>query len=380
MLKVTFRISNIYYIIYFIFLICNSPSIYSQVKMNEFDHVLVPNEYKFEPLITDSYLDDTYIKLEDYLPTGYVTDASQDYTEIIQNVLDDYRNIVFPPFPLLINEGGLTIRSNSNLYFLNNSKLLLEPNDLQRYEVLRLHNVSNVQLFNPFIVGDKDIHKGALGEWGMGISIRGNVNNVKVFNPTILNPWGDGIYIGHLRKISPNGVKIYNAIIDNAYRNGISLTTGINIEFSNVLISNSNFNGFKIEPSNSEATFENIVLNNINTYNNYSSGVAIGGYSKLIGHSDRKLEIKIINPRDNSSNIGMSFGMVSVKEKSSKPVSGYIEIINPDWQGNTEHMFSKRKFYENIPEVILIDLQSSYKSAILSTHKNDRNFITNNAQ
>lgn len=357
-------------------LFISTTSLFSQVKMNHFEHQKPTEEYIFEPIDTHDLLDANYVNLEDHLPKGFVTDASVDYTPIIQRLLDQYRNVVFPGFPLLINENGLTISNNSNIYFLENSKLILKPNDKEHYEVLRIHNSSDIKIMNPVIIGDKDIHLDSKGEWGMGISIRGSAKNIEIYNANISSPWGDGIYLGHLRKIAPENIKIINATIDNAYRNGISITTGRNVEIKNTLISNSNYNGLKIEPSNSEAVFENILLKNINTFNNYGGGISVGGYSKLLENPNARLELEIINPRDCKSQDGMFFGMVSVKKKSKHPVKGYIRITNPEWLGNSNSVFTKRKFYKNIPEIQFFDLKDEYKKDIIFRHKKDRIFTS----
>lgn len=362
-------------IILFCFLALITFSAQSQLKMNYFVHKDVPNQYKFEKAEVKLHLSIKYINLLDYLPHDYVKDASQDYTNIIQDVLNRNRNVKFPGFPLLINEEGLTINSNSNIYFENNSQLILQPNALERYEILRLHNVNNVEIINPFIVGDKDLHRSSKGQWGMGIAIRGASENIGIYNAYISDCWGDGIYIGHLRKIAPNNIRIKNATINNTYRNGISITTGKNIEISNTLISNINYNGIKIEPSNSDATFVNIVLNNVHTFNNNDSGISLGGFSKMVNKSNAILELEIINPLDDGSKNGMFFGMISVRNKSSKAITGYIKIESPKWINNKESTFTKRKFYSNVPNVEFFNLKDKFKKDIEVRLRKDKEIV-----
>lgn len=359
-------------IISLIFSLIYASTAISQVKMNVHEHKKVPEQYQFKVIDIKPFMSNKYVKLEEYLPNFYVKNASEDYTDVIQKVLDENRNVQFPSFPLLINEKGLSVKSNSNLYFGDNSQLILKPNSLDRYEILRLHNVHNIKILNAVIIGDKELHKSSKGEWGMGIAIRGASSNIQIYNARISDCWGDGIYIGHLRKIAPKDIIIANAVINNMYRNGISITTGENINISNTVISNINYNGIKIEPSNAEATFKKIVLKNINTFNNYGSGVSVGGLSKLIGQPDANLELEIINSKDDGSQNGMFFGLVSVRNKSKYPVKGCIKIVNPEWTNNKESTFTKRKFYQNVPNIEFIRLKNIYKNDIETRHKKDK--------
>ena len=61
------------------------------------------------------------IMLTDYLPRNFVRDGSMDYTSFIQIALIKNPNIVFPDFPVLINDSGLEIPSNRTLTFLKGS-------------------------------------------------------------------------------------------------------------------------------------------------------------------------------------------------------------------------------------------------------------------
>ena len=359
------------FVSYFLLLFCLLGV--AQVKENKFTMRKLPAKYAVKRQSVSSLSKVKYVDLKEFLPKGYVTNGTKDYTELIQSVLNKHRNVRFPNFPLLINEKGLTVQSNSNLYFENSGSLLMKPNAVERYEMLRLHNVSNIKLINPTLIGDRKKHTGTKGEWGMGISIRGDASNIVVYNANITDCWGDGIYIGHLRQITPKNIKIFNATIDRAYRNGISMTCGDNVEIANTAITNSNFNGIKLEPSNNAAVFKKIVLRNITTFNSFGWGIAAGGLSKLIGMpGGRKFELEIINHVDDSSKTGVYFGMISVREKSKNPINGYIKIVNPTWVNNRTMGFEKRKFYQNAPDVEFQNLNNSLKKSIQKTYAKDR--------
>jgi hypothetical protein len=148
----------------------------------------IPSKFKLKEntsLYNFTTLHSKVTYLVDYLPKGFVKNATQDYTVYIQEVLNNERNVIFPNFPLLINKKGLSISSSCNIFFNPKTILIIEKNDLTQYEVLRIHNVENVTIYNAKIQGDKHHHIGEKGEWGMGISIRGT-KNIKLFNSTKL--------------------------------------------------------------------------------------------------------------------------------------------------------------------------------------------------
>src|SRR5690606_10164196 len=90
-------------------------------------------------------------KLEDMLPEGYVKDASEDYTRFIQLAVSKYKEIVFPPFPLLINDSGIKLQSGQKITFLEGSELRLKPTEKGKYAIINIRNISNVVLVNPVI-------------------------------------------------------------------------------------------------------------------------------------------------------------------------------------------------------------------------------------
>src|SRR5699024_2281719 len=100
------------------------------------------------------------ISLEEYLPKKFVKNGSQDYTSYLQKGLDENKIVVFPDFPILINEEGLTVQSGARLIFESNSQLIMKPNDKKSYQVLRIYDVADVKIYNPRIVGDRVKHLG----------------------------------------------------------------------------------------------------------------------------------------------------------------------------------------------------------------------------
>lgn len=132
------------------------------------------------------------------------------------------------------NQRSIIFRSNINLD-LNNSTLIVTPNNLTNYGLFSLYNVDNVSISNGIIIGDRNEHQfegKTTHEWGMGIDIRGS-SNINIYNMEIYNTTGDGIYISEMGgKVSSN-INITNCNIHDNRRQGISIITADNVKIYN---------------------------------------------------------------------------------------------------------------------------------------------------
>src|SRR5690606_29008914 len=121
------------------------------------------------------------VKLVDYLPKSFVKDGSVDYTGYLQQGIDENLVVEFPNFPVLVNEKGLSVRSNQTLNFPDGALLVMKANNLEKYALLKVERVSNVTINNATLKADRKRQLGKKGERGMGIGRRaprnGTVNN-----------------------------------------------------------------------------------------------------------------------------------------------------------------------------------------------------------
>jgi len=276
------------------------------------------------------------VDLTKYLPNNFVKDATVDYTECIQRGFDENKIVKMPNFQLLVNQKGLNVKSGSRIIFQKESSIVMKPNSLSNYGILKIFNVSDIKIYSPVIIGDRNTHIGDKGEWGMGLYILG-AKNIQIINPIINNCWGDGIYIGKGNNGGCTNVKVVNGVIDYCRRNGISITDGDSIEIINPIISNTQGTlpmcGIDIEPNNNKALEDNIHILNPKTFNNSSAGIEI--YLKyLFGQEKKNVDIKIYNHIDNGSDIGLSLGGCDDVNKLYQPLSGSIDIIKPQWKNN----------------------------------------------
>lgn len=261
-----------------------------------------------------------------YLPINYVKDATVDYTEFLQKALDENRSVILPNFPLMINDEGLKVKSNSVIIFNEKTKLIKSKTDKSNYDIIRIGNVNNVKIYFANIEGDRYEHITNKGEWGMGIGIW-NSKYVQLISPNIKYCWGDGIYINNSDNIS-----ISRAVTNNNRRNGVSIISGENIMIDNLLSANNNGTapkaGIDIEPNNNNERIKNVTLKNIITYNNFQ-GILISLYF-LSGQNDKNVSINVDNHLDESSDYSFAMHLIK-KERDYKPIIGYINISNMRW-------------------------------------------------
>lgn len=283
-----------------------------------------------------------------YLPSGYVSDASVDYTTYLQKGLNENVEVTFPDFPVLVNQNGLNLKSNQTLNFPKNACLIMKPNAEERYGLLNLKNVSDVVINNPVLVGDRKKHLGTKGEWGMGINILSS-QNIIVNNPNISDCWGDGIYAGeilhkdrknyNLKSYYCQNITIKGGLLDNNRRNGISVISVKGLLIEDMLIQNTNgklpMAGIDIEPNNNEQFLEDIIIRKVTTKNNEEIGIKYVS-SNFIGKRTKNISIRIEDCKDFGSKIGLFLGgaIYSKTKKGTQKMEGNIDIINFDTHSN----------------------------------------------
>ena len=272
--------------------------------------------------------------LERALPSGYVKDGSRDYTSIIQSVISQYPNIVFPGFPIMINDAGLRIPSNRVITFLEGSQLRLKPSDKQGYSMLDMNLSTNVTLVSPVLVGDRYNHRGTTGEWGMGISSNG-ASNITILSPKAKNMWGDGIYIGSAGRTPSRNIVIKDAYLEYNRRDGITITSVIGLKIENAYIGFSNgtlpMSGIAFEPNRTYEEIQDVVISNPRTVGNLKAGIFLS-LGNLMGGGQKKIDVTVYNHTDLKSKVG--FKCNSKISDGSSTIQGDLTLVNPVWSQN----------------------------------------------
>ncbi|NEU08805.1 hypothetical protein GZH53_10820 [Flavihumibacter sp. R14] len=269
------------------------------------------------------------------LPSGFVRDGSRDYTSYVQDAINKYSNIVFPGFPILINDKGINVGSNKTITFEEGSEVRLKATSKEGYNIFNIYGVSNVTLYNPVIVGDRDSHTGTTGEWGMGIGIRGSTN-ITIYNPTITKCWGDGIYIGQIGgEVNCKNIVIKDAYLRRNRRDGISI-----IAVDGLLIDNiyAGYNegtvpgsGINFEANNAACELKNVRINNPHTEYNGERGIQLTGHH-MLDNTNKTIDITIVNHKDIGSPSSAFKFSVRPLEGNSAKMFGVINFVNPTWQ------------------------------------------------
>lgn len=270
------------------------------------------------------------------LPSGYVKNGTRDYTSYLQSAINKYTNITFPGFPILVHANGLKIPSNTTITFLPGSQLLVVPNNLPNYNVLRIYNVSNVVLNSPVIIGERYGHLGDDGQWGQGIGIIGS-KNITLNSPNVTNCWGDGIYLASIDTLNNHNIVINNAYCRANRRNGISVTSAVGLLLESPYCGYSDGSppaaGIDFEAESSDDQLQKIVVNNARTEYNTGNGITLG-FRSLMGGPDKYISFQFNNCMDKGSAIGFNATATLTRRVGNETVYGKIGLLNPYWRKN----------------------------------------------
>ena len=303
--------------------------------------------------------------VENYLPEGYVTDGSKDYTQYIQKAIDKNEQVELPGFPILINDSGIKLGNNSTLYFNKGAKLILKPSKKEKYAMLQVKKVENVSIYNPTLVGERDEHIGDKGQWGHGINIE-DAKNIKIRNVDISNTWGDGIYLRPTKNNEGGNVSIKYGSIDNVRRNGISIISAEDTTIDSVQISNTNghnpASGIDIEPNAKHIhSIKNVVLKNIYTFNQERDGILVSITNLINSDVGNQVTIDILNHIDEKSRLGLRFPKAKKNKFTAddEPLTGYINIENGRWDSRNKKVIKVRKSNTHMPKTTIVNPQTN---------------------
>lgn len=134
---------------------------------------------------------------------------------------------------LKAQQGGKCLSLCSNTELIIDGEIRLKPNEFKGYSIIYV-NGENIKIKGAgVIIGDKDLHKGTEGEWGMGVRFHGATNS-SLDGISVRDCWGDCVYVGGRSK----GIEIKNCILENGRRQGISVTNADGVKISHCKIMN----------------------------------------------------------------------------------------------------------------------------------------------
>lgn len=161
--------------------------------------------------------------------------------------------------------GGVKLRSRQVLN-LNGAELKALPTNQAEGAVVQAHLVDGWTIAGPGrITGERAIHRGSGGEWGMGIAVFGAWDWTISGPMEIADCWGDGILIA-LAPSRPDRLSraavIRGINVSRCRRNGISVVSAVDVEISRVTIRDVNETspraGIDLEPDHADRPNRNI--------------------------------------------------------------------------------------------------------------------------
>lgn len=179
---------------------------------------------------------------------------------------------------------SIVMKSHVTLNMVDTTRQLKAiPTASSRYYIIRIFNVSNVQIIGGKIRGERYQHQGTTGEWGMGIGVYAS-SHVRISRTRVFDCWGDGIVIGSqslYSTTSPSSYVTVDRVVSNNHRRqGLTIGNTDSITVTRCTFSFQNGTapqtGIDIEPD-ANGTAKNIAIRNCVIGNNIKEGILLYG-------------------------------------------------------------------------------------------------------
>ena len=315
-----------------------------------------------------------------------------DVTQIIQKVIDKYKSVVISKdclinpvdsnYPASKFGGGIKLRTNSTLSFINQATLKMEPTAADSYTFISCVNISNVSIYAPKIMGDVGEHLNIVGEDGYGIYIV-DCENINVYEGYISKCWGDGYYVGSDSKGTKGG-GLFNCIADDNRRQGLSIVSweeglvngGAYINTGKTLFKAPGY-GIDIEPNAKGTDIINVTLTNVTTRNNKKGGLQlVPGFLTDEKYINPSYNVKITNYTsvDDGTSGAIRFANPPLETKGMRPsekIYGTIFIQGVTILNSKERSIDFARWFEGSPKVVLRDIyiENCNQDHIVSTNE-----------
>lgn len=168
---------------------------------------------------------------------------------------------------------GITLLDDIELRFGKNTILKALAHNSPKHEILRIHDVNNVTISGGGVLdGNKSQNSATIGEWGMGVSIRG-ADNILISDLKVKDTWGDGFYIGRTdNRAFSSRVTLDRVGSDGSRRNGLSVTSVKELDVNDSSFDNSIEKepkcGIDIEPNYADEFIQGVRFKNLKTTGN----------------------------------------------------------------------------------------------------------------
>lgn len=219
-----------------------------------FDYITIYGSWNVENIRTDMFSDLSY------------TNALKNVIALTNPAIENRVLIGKGNYTLDIPKNqGRCLLINSNTTITINGTIKLLPNAHENYSMLFAEGNDIHINGEGKIIGDRRVHKGETGEWGMGVRFHG-AHNSSIEGLTIQDCWGDCIYVAGNSK----NILINNCILEGGRRQGISITSGEDVAIRDCNITKiggtSPGYGIDVEPNKND-TCRGIVIERVRVAN-----------------------------------------------------------------------------------------------------------------
>lgn len=306
---------------------------------------------------------------------GAVGDGTTDDTAAINLALAAAETINFKSgTTYLIDAEVSLLLHDGNILNGNGATLKIKTNDADSYVGILASEVSDIYIRGLNIVGERDTHTGATGEWGMGISLRA-AKNVIIEQCNISNCWGDGLYVGSSGTNEDDpciNVIMRDCVLTGNRRNAVSLINFDGLEIHGCTfkdtIGTAPQSGIDVESNDAGQKTDNLHVYDckfINNQGNQFYVCNIGQDSVICLHDCyfEGLENAIIIPMKLSNYLGNTGCFVDVHDIT---INGYYRSCIYFGVNDTDSVFSLRNVEVNNGHVYSGALSYSYDNIIMN--------------
>lgn len=220
--------------------------------------------------------------------TGAKGDGNTDDTAAIQAAVNQVAGtggtVLVPAGTYKVNTSkGISLGSKMTFRMDSAAVIQATASSSSTYNIIVVQGKTDVNIIGGTVIGDRAIHTGSGGEWGMGISLSGG-SRIVVEGVTSKNMWGDGFYLAG----GVTAAQLCSVVGDNNRRQGVSLVAASNIVIKDSIFKNTNGTnpqaGIDLEP-NSGSSVTGVTISDCQMLNNTGRGIelwaAAGGVSNI---------------------------------------------------------------------------------------------------
>lgn len=225
------------------------------------EKALIHDGIDFKEVAVSEFLGDFQSNLEivNVKDFGVVGDGVTDDTLAIESVMLNYSNIYFPNGTYLVDY--INVYADTTVNTANNVLFKQKPQALAGKRIMNILG-SNVEIGNVNFEGNilTDIDEQNHAVFIISNATNGNLSNIRIGDVSVSDIRGDGFYVGSTAGYRSSTISIGNVVVDNVYRNGVSITSGYDITIKTVTGTRVGFMIVDLETNAGQGTIEDVKI------------------------------------------------------------------------------------------------------------------------